>query len=329
MSEHWDKYWRSGSLTSLGSEYSQNYQGAYLAHWHSIFDALPAGARVLDIATGNGAIPLLFLQAMAQQHKALELLATDLSSVVNKAAIQGLVTNPALPWDSLSVFSGVNNTELPFDNAEIDVITSQYGFEYSPRKPTLDEICRVLKPAGKVYLVCHSTDSTIIQTNKSELRCLQQLLAPKGALAVFTELVKVLGPITSNKDIQQHKQPQRLERLRNQLNSAMASLADEFAQTFMDTGLVDLVGQLLQQRLSLAVKEKLRLVAQFRQELEQHKARLADLIQASMSQEDVNETVDYFASKGIITQRCEPLKEHDRVLGWALAFEKHPKNPSN
>src|SRR5690606_27813515 len=55
----WSDYWASGRLHSCATSFQGNYAGAIGGFWRAALSSLPAHSRVLDLATGNGAVPAL------------------------------------------------------------------------------------------------------------------------------------------------------------------------------------------------------------------------------------------------------------------------------
>jgi len=51
----WRRYWRENRLAACVPE-NPDSAAAIETHWRGVFAQLPAGSRVLDIATGNGVL---------------------------------------------------------------------------------------------------------------------------------------------------------------------------------------------------------------------------------------------------------------------------------
>src|SRR4030095_8608677 len=60
----WNRFWNYDRLASFGTGVGAgNYGDEIAAGWREFFLGLPAGARVLDLCTGNGAIAVMALEA--------------------------------------------------------------------------------------------------------------------------------------------------------------------------------------------------------------------------------------------------------------------------
>ena len=63
----WSAYWATGGLHSCVGSFGGNYGGAIGGFWRNVFSRLPATpVRALDLATGNGAIPLMLWEQRGQ-----------------------------------------------------------------------------------------------------------------------------------------------------------------------------------------------------------------------------------------------------------------------
>ena len=104
------------------------------------FAELPEGARILDLATGNGAIAVLAVEA----GKGFAVTGADLAAVEPSA----FVTQNRAELDQITFLASTPAEALPLPDASIDAIVSQYGVEYSDLSRSLPEAVRVLAPAA-------------------------------------------------------------------------------------------------------------------------------------------------------------------------------------
>ena len=171
-SRAWTRYWSSGRLHSCAGSYAGNYDGAIGRFWRGLAAGLPGQARVLDLATGNGPLPLLLWESRGQ---ALQIDAVDL------AALAPAWYRPDV-HQGVRFHAGVQMEALPFADASFDAVLSQFGFEYADRWPALDECLRVSRPGATLALVMHHHDSVLAQVGREELAHHGHLLADDGLL---------------------------------------------------------------------------------------------------------------------------------------------------
>lgn len=171
----WDAYWKAGELHSCVGSYGGNYAGAMAGFWKERFARLQPGARVLDLATGNGALPLLLLRQVGAGAG----LAVD---AVDMAAIA-----PAWPdqdtASQVSFHPRIAMESLPFEDAVFDLVVSQFGLEYASWPEALGEALRVCKAGGSAAFVLHHAGSVLVQVGRHELANQQVLRAEHGLLA--------------------------------------------------------------------------------------------------------------------------------------------------
>jgi SAM-dependent methyltransferase len=165
--KHWSDYWATGALTSLPQDFGFNYDGEVESFWRQQFDALPSPGSLLDVCTGNGPIALLAAAWSRDNAHELTITAVDAAKlspelIAHRAPeVAGLVERIR--------FVGETPIEaLPFAERSFDLVTSQYGFEYSDLRAAAPELARVLVPGGRLAAVCHGADSELLATMGEE-----------------------------------------------------------------------------------------------------------------------------------------------------------------
>lgn len=148
----WSDFWEKNAGADSGGCLPQRWaaiEDAQRNAWRAFIADLPEGARVLDLATGDGRV----LGWMRAKRGELELIGVDLAPTL-PVAPQGTQTR-----------GGIAMEDLPFGEGEFAAIVSQFGFEYGDITRTAAEIARVLAPGGKVGLMVHRGDGPILEHN--------------------------------------------------------------------------------------------------------------------------------------------------------------------
>jgi len=181
----WGDYWSTGRLHSCADGSGKNYDGAIGAFWHARFTAVEAGDRLLDLATGNGALPRL---ARRLHGGAVVVDAIDLAAIAPAWL-------DAEAWEGIRFHPGVRMEALPFAADAFDHVVSQFGLEYADRAGALSECVRVAKPGARFAFVMHHADSVLVKVGREELAHHALLGAGDGliasALAVVPWIVRI------------------------------------------------------------------------------------------------------------------------------------------
>lgn len=158
---HWDEYWRSGVLTTL-TVFEHGYTGEFAGFWHGLVDPLPEHACIVDLATGNGAVPFAVMQRAQTLGCRFEVIGVDSADISPMANLKrdhparGLLANVRFVGGT-----DLRDTGLPAGSA--DLVTSQYGIEYTALDEAVRECARLLKPGGRLGAIMHSVDSDVFR----------------------------------------------------------------------------------------------------------------------------------------------------------------------
>ncbi|MDP8993778.1 MAG: class I SAM-dependent methyltransferase [Pseudomonadota bacterium] len=148
--EVWADFWAaSGPAAGCLPRALEEIDAAERALWQDFARRLPKGARVLDLGTGDGAVPA----KMAEARRDLRLTGVDSSPRLPRAP-RGVTLRAGVPIEA-----------LPFAAASFDAVTSQFGYEYADAAAAAREVARVLKPGGRLLFVVHRSDGSILAHN--------------------------------------------------------------------------------------------------------------------------------------------------------------------
>ena len=158
----WDLFWSYDRLSSFGTgSGAGNYGAAIAGGWRDFFAALPAGARVLDLCTGNGAIAV-----MAVEHgERLRVTGADLAAVRPAA----FVSRSKRALGKVRFLAKTPAEQLPLADMSVDAVVSQYGIEYSDMARSLPEAMRVLAPGGRLRFAMHAAQGSVAAKTRQAL----------------------------------------------------------------------------------------------------------------------------------------------------------------
>src|SRR5690606_6934747 len=136
---------------------------------------------------GNGPLLLLARERAAARGVGLELHGVDLADI---DPVHAIVDGERL-YAGIRFHPRTSACELPFADGEVDMLCSQFGFEYAPREQAVAELLRVARPRARIALVVHSDDSIVARASVEQRKgC--AFLRPSPAIAPAPALVPVL-----------------------------------------------------------------------------------------------------------------------------------------
>jgi len=190
----WSEFWATNAGASAGGCLPRRWaaiETAQRAAWRGFVADLPEGARVLDLATGDGRV----LGWMRAERGDL--------------ALEGIDLAPQLPTppEGTATRGGVAMEDLPFGDGEFAAVVSQFGFEYGDVPKVAAEIARVLATGGRVGLMVHRGDGPILEHNLARRAAIawvldeqklgvilrQALDAPNGGPDVAAQVAGAIG----------------------------------------------------------------------------------------------------------------------------------------
>lgn len=181
----WTQYWAHGVLHSLPGTLDLDENGPPRAFWLEAFAPLADGAHMLDIGTGNGALPRL-ASAAAGPERSLVVHGVDIADVAPDLSVY--------PARHVVTFHPRCAAErLPFPDATFQLVTSQFGLEYTRLDASLPEVGRVLALDGCIAFVMHDARSIVARTASEEAAHARFLLGPLGFVESLLLLVQELG----------------------------------------------------------------------------------------------------------------------------------------
>mgnify|MGYP001246854594 CR=1 FL=1 len=313
--DSWSRYWQGGALHSCAGSFEGNYADSIGSFWRGIFEPLKAGDRVLDIATGNGALPRLLLDtrgaAALPEIDAIDLAAIDPPWYqACNAEIRG----------RLRFHAGVAAEALPFVDASFDLVISQYGLEYSDLANSVAELLRVLKPGAGVALIVHHAESLPVQLGRAECLEIAWLLQSGGLIQRARRLLPFLsrlgtpeGAASVQRDPDAAKARQRYNESMRELQQRAAGAAGDFLiETQQALGQIAAATPAAGQR---AAEAQLQALVE---QLEQSRLRQAELVEHALDADAVQRLGQRLTQDDSQRLEIAELRVRDQVFGLSL-----------
>ena len=294
---------------------ANNYAGGVRDFWRDKFNELPDGARILDIATGNGAIATMAVEIDSENGRGFFVTATDLATI-NPSVIENDVA--AKLRSNIVFHSNVPCESQPLQDNSCDLVTSQFGFEYSDVPATIQEMRRLLVPGGKFIAISHHADSALITTASAELE-IYELAFKKFDLfgrlsAYFTKLGDLSGTRNSVKRAMRNAAGESVK-----INEAVESLRRLYPDSECSQQIEAAVSHLAMGASKTTEQHRHTATAVAAMDFRTAQARLSDMVNAAMDQDDIDALGETARSSGFETAHClRFFGDDDKLAGWQI-----------
>ena len=315
--DKWTRYWADGRIAACMADNSGTYGDLLGQQWRQWIGRLPAAARVLDLATGNGA--LIHLALSSQQGDTLRLAGVDY------AAIQPWRNLPAAAQQRVRFYGQTNIEQLPFAANMFDAVISQYGAEYAATLPAVSEAVRVLAPGGQLRWVCHYQRSTVYRNTCNEIGHARFVLEKAQPDVLLQALLRT--QIDGGRFIEQSHQRTAATPQRRALDAALQACMQRLRESAAKSDFLDMVmqnlGYLYQHRESHAPDLVLQKVAEVRVEMEVYLGRMQALVDSAMGDNEVANMTAVMQGLGLQNCRTEMVSKHSGdIIGVAISAAK-------
>jgi hypothetical protein len=189
----WSAYWQEGALHSCSGSYARNYDGVVGDFWDAAFGKVRPSSRILDLGTGNGALPLRLWERFGAE-AGMRIDAVDLASI--SPGWFDVKTHPGIRFHG-----GVPMEALPFPDAAFDLALGQYSLEYARWPESLHECLRVLAADGGMAFVLHHAESVLVRVAREEVRHIDLLCAGDGLVAAAQAVLPWLARVRAGSDV--------------------------------------------------------------------------------------------------------------------------------
>lgn len=302
--QNWSNYWKGrtaaesgAALVGAGIENDEDLQ----AFWDALLKPLSSDMAVLDIACGAGSVARL-----AQAAGVKSVTGVDIS----EGAIQTLKENcPGI----IGVISPANATGLMSDG--YDLIVSQFGFEYAGAIQTAEEISRLLKSGGKFVAISHKTGSAI-ELEVAQKRDETQAIIDTGFIETAKKLFEADEQIEGDAEF-----TAALEQFRPAQDKLL-----EMAKTSggLAAHLYSGTQTLFSKRQNYSLEDIVGWLDGMANEIVAYYGRMQSMMDAALSQQDINDLGAAFESHGLLMGDADVLKSGfvEDELGWIIRAAK-------
>lgn len=327
-SEQWSRYWRSDSVTTFARRFNANYDGEFAEFWNSQFERLGRRARIVDLATGNGAIALLAQRFAADRGREFDVVGLDYAQIDPARALAAhRDLEPLLA--AIEFRGGVRIEATGLADASADLLTSQYGFEYAQAGPAAAEARRVLRAGGRIALILHHSESKVIELARDGLEQVQFCLRKEALDERVVALVKVVGHARTAAERAALKDNPKAERLRQKLNASLARIAERAKRHRDPEGFIGVMvpsfAKVFGEYKDATLEQKLGYLRETRRAFDAFRERMADLAGAALSESQLAGLAATLESAGLLVEARGVLRYNGDLMGWTLEARKPRK----
>ena len=300
--QHWSTYWNQGFITSFGASFEKNYTGVLRQLWDNIFSQLRAGDSLLDIATGNGALACIAAENLEKKGLSVHISAADAAEIPEKINAPEFIQKQR---ERIKFFSNMPCENLEFPDDTFDIITSQYGVEYSDWETSLAEIFRILKRSGSAHLVCHCQASSLIEASMADIAIYD---------AAFHENAIFEAAVNFCKGLEQQVPAER-PKLSHTLNREINLFRENHRQQELCATLISDISSQLKQ---LKETNPATVIVKLNERKDEYAAaysRLKDMTKAALSENGVKQFRETGLSSGFSSAKVNELYQDGKLIG--------------
>jgi ubiquinone/menaquinone biosynthesis C-methylase UbiE len=308
---HWESYYRGGALAACPTGPEGGYTLELREVWAEFFAGLPDGARVLDIATGNGAIALIARETAQRMGRNLEIHGADVARIDPARN----VADGARLFAGITFHPGVAAESLPFEARSFCAVSGQYALEYTDVQTSLGEIMRVLKPGAMAQFVTHHADSIVLERARASLRQADLVITETKLYRKLRRFVEA-----------ERRSPVSARRFSQELAAACMTLREtggfEADRRVLDVTL-DAIPKLLDLRAKLTPAALEREIDSVENDLRDNVRRLKDLLGVALDPAAMGVFAERARQRGFTNIAYSPIKHGlDRLVGWQLRVQR-------
>lgn len=207
-------------------------------------------------------------------------------------------------------------------DGSFDLITSQFGVEYSNLSLSLTEIARTLRPGGSFAAVLHSQDSRITTVTRDESAHVKLLTAPDGGFEHVEKMITLMALAGTTEGRRKLDADPIARNSRDKFNAQMAQIKKTAETAVVPDILYEFLAW-VPQVLKLAnqnadASSALDNYRRYRQQLEDAGERYEALLAAALDSNAQTALIKNLQKLGLQTQIISALEQEGHQLGLGI-----------
>lgn len=321
QNQAWSQFWQQGYTTSFADDLPQNYQGSIKAYWQSTVKDLPENGAILDIATGNGAIALLIAEAAHTQVKSLVIHAIDAANI--SPQIRSVKPDMQKLLSSIEFHPQTKIEDLTLHRKmQFDLITSQYGVEYSKLAPAIAAIAQHLKPGGTFRSICHYIESPTYSYCLDDKNAYSLAIDKLEIPALLEQFFVNLGEVATIVELENKLSRPAIQSELTVLVDSIKELISSHSQSSVSAFVSQSVDSFLSKSLISSLEAKTNFSNTFSDALTLGRERIQSQIESTLNPQKVGEVEKLIAKNSLQLVNSSEFLDHDKVIGWNFEVKK-------
>ncbi|RUO37969.1 hypothetical protein CWE15_10645 [Aliidiomarina taiwanensis] len=324
--KHWSQFWRStNSLSSFSEGIAvEGYSAEIKEFWETSVAELGKNAVLVDIGTGNGALAVLMNDYSKAQKLSWQIHGVDAAEIKPKALEE---SNDIFKgrFDGIEFHPETDMAKMPFEDASVDCVVSQFAFEYGDESAVLAEIMRVLKPGGRFVMMGHHKKSAVHKSTDVGVKVLHHIMHETPLFAQAELYLAIATQALTNMDARAYQGTNEGQAIGRTVEWLLQYVQDKYKKEEEKLWVTDVcrrVINLLAEATTVEkAKENMRQLNIQYQLLTGHIDRLKDMSAASRTETQIKKLVTSAKKLGAEGDYAE-MKQHDDVFAWTAQFVK-------
>ena len=298
----WTRYWRSGfQNTCFFADRAFSVEG----DWAAYFACAASGAKIIDLATGNGAVAWIAARVAKDTGRDIAVVGVDFADIdpTDVASVDAELV------PRVTFVGSTDIAQLSFPDSEFDFASSQFGFEYAEQAPALSELKRVLKPGGKVRFLLHASEGAVHEASTQRLRRARLMLESGQIVPLLEELARAAA----------NSSAPRITKIKKRILAKVDLLGRKFKQLPAD----DLVFELCREAKmfvsavgQVPIAEFVARVRHLAEEVRAYTLRLNAMQQASRNAQQMQTLCHSADALGFTLSKYEAYYVDNQQVGW-------------
>lgn len=303
----WSRYWCAGNLDSC---FTGDQTFSLQDKWVNLFSKLNSDCKILDLATGNGAVARIAANTLNQQDKEFSIYAVDQANIEPSHFMQGVNA----PRGKIQIFPNTHIESLPFQTSFFDCVTSQFGFEYSNTDQTIREMARISKQDAVLMLIMHARNGEVDKASSSRLSKIKSLVA-KGEVV---DIANRIGNLRLRGQADTTQERSMLRKLQSKIDRWKSRLEAASDDDVTKNALLYLVKILSESDSgdTGALSAKLDGLSK---ELHAYIVRLNTMIHAAKAEEEIVSISNKLKEAGFTSVCHYPLTDSKGLIAWEIS----------